>query len=156
VKLWLEHLPADILGLTDIAREALASGALGGLPVARTTAEVERPEDRHDPAERKQLVQPLRRALAPLEPPGRVATSLNVLQQPGSFCVLTGQQPGFLGGPLYTLYKAMQACRLASELSREWGVPVVPVFWNHADDHDLAEVQHAHLVNRNLERSGWA
>ncbi len=151
VNLRLEHLPADVLGLADHAREALARGEARGLPVARTRAEIPRPIDRHDPGARAHLVAPLRRALEKLEAPGRVMTSLNVLEAPGSFCVVTGQQPGFLGGPLYTLYKALQACRLAAELSRDWGVPVVPVFWNHADDHDLAEVHHAHLLNRNLD-----
>jgi bacillithiol synthase len=151
VKLTLEHLPADVLGLADHARRALAEGELGGLPVVRSRDEIPRPEDDHDPGTRAQLVLSLRNALAHLDPPGRVATSLNVLESQDTFCVITGQQPGFLGGPLYTLYKAMQACRLASELSRDWGTPVVPVFWNHADDHDLAEVQHAHLVNRNLD-----
>ena len=151
VRLHLEHLPADVLGLTDHARAALSQGALNGVPLPRTLEEIPRPEERHDPGERSCLVESLRRALAPLEPPTRVETSLNVLGQPGTCCVVTGQQPGFLGGPLYTLYKAMQACRLASELSRAWGTPVVPVFWNHADDHDLAEVQHAHLLNRNLD-----
>lgn len=151
MKLTLEHLPADVLGLADHARRALAEGQLGGLPVTRSLDEIPRPKERHDPGARAHLVEPLRRALAHLKPPGRVDTSLNLLEQQGTFCVLTGQQPGFLGGPLYTLYKAMQACRLAAELSRDWGTPVVPVFWNHADDHDLAEVQHAHLVNRNLD-----
>ncbi len=151
MQLSLRHLPADVLGLADHARRALSGGSLGGLPVVRRLAEIPRPEERHDPGERKHLVQPLREALAALEPPSRVETSLSVLERPGSFCVVTGQQPGFLGGPLYTLYKAMQACRLAGELSGLWGVPVVPLFWNHADDHDLAEVQHAYLLNRNLD-----
>ena len=53
--------------------------------------------------------------------------------------------------PLYSFYKALQACRVAGELSRAWGVPVVPIFWNHADDHDVAEVHHAYLLNRNYE-----
>lgn len=152
MNLRLEHLPADVLGLADHARSALASGEFGGLPVVRSVGELTRPsEDPLDIGERKHLVEPLRRELAQFDPPPRVETSLNVLEQPGTFAVVTGQQPGFLGGPLYTLYKAMQACRLASDLSREWGTPVVPVFWNHADDHDLAEVQHAHLLNRNLD-----
>ena len=151
VNLTLEHLPADVLGLADHARRALSEGQLGGLPVARGLEEIPRPEDRHDPGARAHLVAPLRRELEALDPPSRVLTSLNVLERPGTFCVVTGQQPGFLGGPLYTLYKALQACRLAAELSRSWGTPVVPIFWNHADDHDLAEVQHATLLNRNLD-----
>jgi len=65
--------------------------------------------------------------------------------------VLAGQQPGFLGGPLYNLWKALHVIRLAREASAAWGVPVVPAFWNHADDHDVAEVHHAWVQNRHLD-----
>ncbi len=158
MKLRLEHLPADAIGLPDHARRALGAGALGGSPVARSLTELERPQERHEPGRRALLVQDLERGLADFALPARVETSLSVLANPGTFCVLTGQQPGFLGGALLTLYKAVQACRLATGLARAWGVPVVPVFWNHADDHDVAEVQHAYLLNRNLDlqRAGLA
>jgi len=66
--------------------------------------------------------------------------------------VVTGQQPGLFGGPLYTLHKAATAVRLARELSAQPGAPkVVPIFWNHSDDHDLDEVNRAFLVNSNQD-----
>lgn len=151
LQLELEHLPADALGLEDHARRALAEGARGGLPVVRSPGEIPRPADRHDLGARTLLADALRRGLAEGEVPQRVSTSLNVLARPGTFCVVTGQQPGFLCAPLYSLYKALQACRLAHELSGSWGTPVVPLFWNHADDHDVAEVHHAWQLNRNLD-----
>ena len=77
--------------------------------------------------------------------------SLGELAKPGTFAVITGQQPGLLCSPLYSLIKAMQACRLAEALREKWGVPVVALFWNHADDHDVAEVNHAYIQNRNLD-----
>lgn len=55
-------------------------------------------------------------------------------------CVLVGQQPGLLLGPLFTVYKALGAVRLAAELTAKTGAPVVPVFWIAAEDHDFAEV----------------
>jgi len=152
VQVRLEHLPADIFGLSPIARRALTEGmAFGPLPLVRRISDVQRPSDRHDPAERGVLARKIRQGLAPLEPPERVQTSLNLLEREGVFAVVTGQQPGFLCSPLYSLYKAMQACRLAYELSSAWGSSVIPVFWNHADDHDIAEVHHAFLLNRNLD-----
>lgn len=57
-----------------------------------------------------------------------------------ALCVTTGQQPGLLLGPLYTLYKAMTAVRLAAAHTTERGRPVVPVFWIAGDDSDFAEV----------------
>ncbi|MCP3915409.1 MAG: bacillithiol biosynthesis cysteine-adding enzyme BshC [bacterium] len=145
----LEHLPADTLSLSALARTALATGEAGGIRVARRTADVTRPADRHDSGERGPLVDGIRPHLEALDAPERVQTSLNVLRNEGTLAVVTGQQPGFLTAPLYSLYKALQACRLAGELSGAWGTPVVPIFWNHADDHDLAEVNHAYQVNRN-------
>lgn len=52
--------------------------------------------------------------------------------------VVTGQQPGFLGGPLYTLYKIATAVALARRRTLS-GHPTVPVFWSADDDTDLAE-----------------
>lgn len=52
--------------------------------------------------------------------------------------VITGQQPGFLGGPLHTLYKIAAAVILA-ELRTAAGRPTIPVFWSGDDDDDLRE-----------------
>ncbi len=52
--------------------------------------------------------------------------------------VITGQQPGYLGGPLYTLYKVATVVALARKRSAA-GRPTVPVFWSGDDDDDLAE-----------------
>ncbi len=65
----------------------------------------------------------------------------------GALAVVTGQQVGILGGPLYTLYKALTAVRLARSASSFLGRPVVPLFWMDADDHDFDEVRHAHLLS---------
>jgi len=62
------------------------------------------------------------------------------LAAPGAMAVVTGQQAGFLGGPLYTFYKALGAIRAAERL-RQAGIEAVAVFWIAADDHDFAEVR---------------
>ncbi len=56
--------------------------------------------------------------------------------------VLTGQQAGVLGGPLYTIYKALAAINAAEELTR-LGTPAVPIFWAATEDHDFAEIAEA-------------
>ena len=60
--------------------------------------------------------------------------------------VVAGQQPGFLGGPLYTLYKALTAI-LARKIEAASGRPVVPIFWVASDDHDFEEVRRTWLID---------
>ncbi len=65
------------------------------------------------------------------------------LEDPSVLVVTTGQQPGLLTGPLYTIYKALSAVAVARLCEERWGHPVVPVFWAAGGDHDFAEGNHA-------------
>lgn len=95
---------------------------------------------RMDAAHRQRLVDELSRQ----NDGGGDATldSLDRLSRPGTVVVATGQQVGLLGGPVFTLYKALTAVRCAQELTRR-GTPAVPIFWLATEDHDLEEVNHA-------------
>lgn len=73
--------------------------------------------------------------------------NLERLRQADSVVVITGQQAGLFTGPLYTIFKALSAIKLASEL-RDRGVNAIPMFWIAAEDHDFEEVNHTRLVNR--------
>jgi bacillithiol synthase len=63
------------------------------------------------------------------------------LAEDGAAAVVTGQQPVLFGGPLFVLYKAVAALKLAALLESRRGRPVVPVFWSASEDHDFAEVR---------------
>ena len=65
----------------------------------------------------------------------------------GGYFVTTGQQPGLFGGPLYSLYKALTAVRLASRLEELLARPVMPLFWVASDDHDWEEANHTFVVD---------
>jgi bacillithiol biosynthesis cysteine-adding enzyme BshC len=84
------------------------------------------------------------RSLLPavLPPPGRQELK-DRLTDPGVLVVSTGQQPALFTGPLFTIHKALSAAALAGVLERQWGRPVVPLFWVAGDDHDFAEASHA-------------
>jgi bacillithiol biosynthesis cysteine-adding enzyme BshC len=69
------------------------------------------------------------------------------LAQPGCFAVVTGQQVGLFTGPAFAIYKALTAIKLARELS-EQGSEAVPIFWLATEDHDLAEVNHSFVQDR--------
>ncbi len=63
----------------------------------------------------------------------------------GARVVVTGQQVTLFGGPLFSLYKAITAIKLATEVT-QGGVECVPVFWLATEDHDLEEVNHVTLL----------
>ncbi|HZU32018.1 MAG TPA: bacillithiol biosynthesis BshC, partial [Candidatus Angelobacter sp.] len=53
--------------------------------------------------------------------------------------VVTGQQVGLFGGPLFVILKALTAVKLAEKAG------AVPVFWLATEDHDLEEVNSVSL-----------
>ena len=64
--------------------------------------------------------------------------SLDALAQ-GAGAVLTGQQVGLFGGPLYSPFKAATAIA-RSRTATVAGHPHVAVFWLASEDHDFAEI----------------
>lgn len=64
------------------------------------------------------------------------------LADPATRVVITGQQPGLFGGPLYTLSKAV-AVSLWAERLRAAGEPAVALFWMATEDHDFKESSEA-------------
>ena len=64
----------------------------------------------------------------------------------GALAAVTGQQVGLFGGPLFSIFKALSAVKLAQQAT-EAGFDCVPIFWLATEDHDLAEVNHVSLVS---------
>lgn len=64
-----------------------------------------------------------------------------------ALAVVTGQQPGLLGGPLLTFHKVAGALHLARRLDALGGPSVVPVFWSATEDHDFAEANQAVVLD---------
>ena len=71
---------------------------------------------------------------------------IDALRSPSAFCVISGQQAGFLGGPVYTLYKIITTIWFAHYLERHLEVRVVPAFWLASHDHDFTEINHVYLL----------
>ena len=90
-----------------------------------------------------------RRALEALDTPGEVGQErLDRWVEGSGVVVTTGQQPGLMGGPLYSLYKGLTTVRLAERLEALLDRPVLPVFWVASEDHDWEESDHTYLIDR--------
>ena len=82
----------------------------------------------------------LTRLLAEQNPSPSAQASLQALRQ-GAGTMVTGQQVGLFGGPLFTPFKAATAIARARQ-STASGSPHVALFWLATEDHDFAEIDH--------------
>ncbi len=122
--------------------EALAFYAGAPRDLESYRAKADEVDRRFDPERR-------RRAAALIHAPTpEAAAKLEEVRAGSGLLVTTGQQPGLFTGPLYTIYKALAAVRLAESLERSLGRPVLPVYWIASDDHDWEEANHTFVVDR--------
>ncbi len=103
---------------------------------------------RFDAVHRQKLVASLRQYLQDIGASPKALEANERLLLEDSVAVITGQQAGLFGGPLFTIYKAISAVGIAARLERELKRPVVPVFWIASEDHDFAEVNHAYVLDK--------
>jgi len=82
-------------------------------------------------------------------PPDAIAAAAR-LRDSRTIAIVTGQQAGLFGGPLFTLLKALTAIRLADRVAAEHHVPAVPVFWIDSEDHDWDEVKSCGVLDSEL------
>lgn len=75
---------------------------------------------------------------------GNDALALNnvkKLGESGNYCVVTGQQLGMMGGPIYTILKGISCLLVAKETG------AVPIFWLATEDHDIPEIDNTYLID---------
>jgi len=82
--------------------------------------------------------------------PPRAVEARGRLADSRAVAVVTGQQAGLFGGPLFVLFKALTAVKLADEVARTQKIPVVPVFWVEGEDHDWDEVRSCTVFDADL------
>jgi bacillithiol synthase len=76
--------------------------------------------------------------------------NIDLLRESDCLAVVSGQQAGLFTGPLYTIYKALSAVKLAGCL-RTRNTKSVPVFWIASEDHDFVEVAKAEFISRECQ-----
>ncbi|HEY6356897.1 MAG TPA: bacillithiol biosynthesis cysteine-adding enzyme BshC, partial [Vicinamibacterales bacterium] len=104
------------------------------------------------PRDRRAIVLALEGQLAARNAPVLARQAAARLADPSAVAVVTGQQAGLFGGPLYTLLKAITAIQLAREVASLHGVPAIPVFWVAGEDHDWLEVRTARFLDGEFGR----
>lgn len=144
---WITALAADYAETFDTLAPFFAGNP--GLPedwasaIARAQAHT-RPRE----AIAAVLVQQQRRRAAPQA----AIAAAEQLTDPRTVAIVTGQQAGLFGGPLYALLKALTTVQLAERVARDHRVPAVAVFWIDAEDHDWDEVRSCAVLDGDLAR----
>ncbi len=78
--------------------------------------------------------------------------NLEILTEPNSLNIITGQQVGFLGGPIYSVLKLQTAVSMADILNKKHNaLAFVPIFWVEDNDHDNFEASFIHIFNEKYE-----
>ncbi|MEQ1743824.1 MAG: bacillithiol biosynthesis cysteine-adding enzyme BshC [Saprospiraceae bacterium] len=79
-----------------------------------------------------------------------IQDKINSLLLPDTFTVTTAHQPSLLLGPLYFVYKAISTINLAETVQKSTGKRIVPIFVLGSEDHDLDELNHIRLFNKEI------
>lgn len=85
--------------------------------------------------------------LARRDAPAEARAMAARLADASAVTIVTGQQAGAFGGPMYTLLKAITTLQLARQMEAQHGVPVVPIFWADGEDHDWQEIRSASVID---------
>jgi bacillithiol synthase len=90
----------------------------------------------------------LSRQYSKLNPSNLTQQNIKKLSDKKTLAIVTGQQLGIVGGPLYTFYKIITTIKLSRFLSERYDdYNFVPVFWLEADDHDFNEVRSVKIID---------
>jgi bacillithiol biosynthesis cysteine-adding enzyme BshC len=99
---------------------------------------------RYEPARRERIAAILKRQNKAWDASPKTLENIARLRN-GASVLVTGQQVGLFGGPLFSIFKALSTVKLADEATRT-GCDCVPIFWLATNDHDLDEISHVSIL----------
>jgi bacillithiol biosynthesis cysteine-adding enzyme BshC len=101
---------------------------------------------------RNVLINSIIRSMKNIEFSDEQKNNLEKLKKSKTLGIVTGQQPGFLGGPLYTIFKSISAIIKSNELNEKFSeFNFIPIFWVEDNDHDLEESATAAIYDNNYQ-----
>lgn len=142
---WIRRLAADYAFEYDRVAEFFAGNPADPAAWRDTIVRVQRPARQRDAMADVLAAQQRARGA----PPEALAAAAR-LRDPRTVAVVTGQQAGLFGGPLFTLLKAITALQLAARVTADHDVPAVAVFWIDSEDHDWDEVKSCGVLDAGL------
>lgn len=82
--------------------------------------------------------------------------NIRFLTDEKTFAVVTGQQMGLAGGPMYTIYKIVGIIKTAEKLNTLYpNFRFVPVFWMENEDSDFREIRSVGLISEENAFKEW-
>lgn len=101
-----------------------------------------------DRSHRNKLTQIIKNQYAAKKASKETEANIAQLDSSKTIAVITGQQLGLFGGPLYTIYKTINAIKFCKKLKEDYPeFNFVPIFWLEGDDHDYDEVRTISVLN---------
>jgi bacillithiol synthase len=83
--------------------------------------------------------------------PKEMFERIELLRKPTTYTITTAHQPLLLGGPFYTIFKAVSAVRLAREMKAAHpSHDFLPIFVIGSEDHDFEEVNHTRVYGKDI------
>jgi len=82
------------------------------------------------------------------KPSAQTSSNIESLKSKNTFAIVTGQQLGLFGGPLFTIYKTITTIKLCQTLKEKYSdYSFVPVFWLEGEDHDFDEIRSVGIID---------
>jgi bacillithiol biosynthesis cysteine-adding enzyme BshC len=81
----------------------------------------------------------------------RTIKNIQSLKEKGSLVIIGGQQPGFLTGSAFIIYKILTILKASIFFQELLKIKVVPCFWNAADDSNFGQVDNLNILEKELK-----